>query len=166
MSLHLLAPDDSATCCDCQPAVCDACSLCPSSATVELVLSGLTACCSTFNQRLMGLGSLNGTHTLSENGPGDYSLALLDILTLQNYADVSCTLPSTTVPNIDAVLLFLCQDDFAELLIETGDGSAVLFYAAADAPATKGDPFVFGGQPSCDPLQPYTFGGSATVTPV
>lgn len=132
---------------------------------MELVLSGLTACCSTFNQQLLGLGSLNGTHTLNQNGPGDYSLALLGILTLQNFSDVNCTLPSTTVPNIDAVIFFSCLDDFAELLIETGNGSAVLFYATVEAPTTPGDPFIFTGQPSCDALQPYTFGGSATVTP-
>lgn len=166
MSLHLLAPDDATTCCACQPAVCASCSLCPSGATVELTLSGLSACCSTFNQQLLGLGSLNTSHTLNQNTPGEYSLVLPGILTLQNFADVNCTLPSTTVPNIAAVIFFFCFDDFAELIIETGSGSEVLFYAATTAPATQGDPFVFTGQTSCDALQPYTFGGSAMVTPV
>ena len=165
MSLHLLAPDDSNTCCDCQPTVCDPCSLCPSGATVELALSGLSACCSENQQQLLGLGSLNGTHTLAQIGPSEYTLTLSGILTLQNFTDLDCILPMTSIPNIDAVILFFCSDDIAELVIESGNDGTVLFFGEVNAPATKGDPFVFPGQPSCDDLQPLTFGGSATVTP-
>jgi len=166
MSLHLLTPDDSGTCCDCQPTVCAACDLCPAGESVELVLSGLAACCNASNQKLDGLDALNGTHTLARIGEGDYFLALAEVLEQNSYGLPDCAEPpGSTLGGIDVNLEFICFDDFAELTIRIAAGGAVLFYDAIDAPATAGEPFVFTGVPSCTALQPFTFGGTATVTP-
>lgn len=165
MSLHLLAPDNTDTCCGCGPSVCAPCALCPTGPSVALVLSGLSACCTGSNQRLLGLGSLNGTHTLTEIAPGSYFRLLSGILTRQNYLSPGCTVPGSSTTGLDAAIEFICFDDFAELQILTSPGGTVLFYDAIDAPATQGDPFAFSGIPSCTALQPFTFGGTATVTP-
>ncbi|MEM1057913.1 MAG: hypothetical protein AAGK14_01585 [Verrucomicrobiota bacterium] len=165
MSLHLLSPDTGGTCCECRSEVCDPCSLCPTGPTVNLALAGLTACCNSSNQLLLGLESLNTSHVLAQVGPGEYELELADALTLQSYLLPSCQLPGSSLGGIDVTIAFLCLDDFAELIIRISNGGDVLFFDSIETPATEGDPFVFNGSPSCTAFQPFTFGGTAILTP-
>lgn len=150
-------------CCECRPNVCDPCDACPTAVTVELTVSGLTACCTASNSRLTGLGSINGTHTLTREESGEYSLELLSAVSLQWFSEADCTTLFSTDESQSVTIRFSCSTEGAVLDIFITDTGERLFYSEITPPGA-GELFVFEGAAACSAFQPYTFGGGATVT--
>lgn len=149
-------------CCECRPHVCDPCEACPTAATIELVVSGVAACCRPNNSRLNGLGSINGAHTLTRQESGEYTLELASAVWVDWFEEPDCASLLTSDETRDVVIAFSCTAESAVLDIRLSDSGVRLFYGEI-APPGVGELFVFVGGEECSVLTPYTFGGTASV---
>ncbi|MEM9703308.1 MAG: hypothetical protein AAF907_12780 [Planctomycetota bacterium] len=131
---------------------------------MTLTLGGLSACCTAANQQFAGLSGLNGVHELPLISAGAYGKILPAAVAPELFLDPGCTGLSVLGPDEDVRILFTCAAGFSELLIEISGGLTIFFQDVIAVPA-GGAPFLFTGEASCTPEQPYSFGGNATVVP-
>lgn len=152
----------SGQCCACRPQVCDPCDACPTAETVEVTISGIEACCTPEGMRLIGLGWVNGTHTLTRQLSGEYLLTISGAVQFETYEDLECSTLLATGDAYDVAIVFSCNAVTAALDIRMVASGVKLFFSEITPPA-PGELFVFSGEAACSGFVPYTFGGTATI---
>lgn len=163
MSIQWKSPK-SGQCCECKPGVCDPCDACPTAEMIEVTLSGVLACCASDNQKLTGLGAVNGAHTLTRQESGEYTVEVAGGVSFQSFEEEDCATLAGTDGPYGVTVRFACSDEIAVVDVYLTDSGLRLFYAEITPPAA-GELFVFEGATDCGGLTPYTYGGSATFAP-